>query len=121
MDFDHLSSQALQGMTKDSFDSLPFGAIKLDRSGIIGVYNVWEAGLARRNQASVIGANFFRDIAPCTDVAAFRGRLDAIRPGDLATHIFDFTFSFPWGTRAVRIRFIVESEDDRWVFITDVT
>jgi photoactive yellow protein len=120
-DFERLSSQELLGMTKGAFDSLPFGAIKLDRKGVVREYNHWEAELARRKVASVIGKSFFRDIAPCTDVAAFRGRLDAIRPGDPGPHLIDFTFAFPWGHRAVRIRFLVESEDDRWVFVTDVT
>lgn len=108
-------------MPKGEFDKLPFGAIRLDRNGIVRAYNRWEADLARRRPEAVIGRSFFRDIAPCTDVAAFRGRLDAIVPGQEGTHVFDFMFAFPWGERAVRIRFMVESADDRWVFVTDVT
>lgn len=108
-------------MTEQSFDSLPFGTIMLDRHGVIKVFNRWEAVLARRKQASVIGKNFFSDVAPCTDVAEFRGRLDELSPEGIATRVFDFVFHFPWGKRSVRVRFMVNSADERWVFVTDVT
>lgn len=108
-------------MSQEAFDALPFGAIRLDRYGKVVAYNRRESLIARRKPESVIGKNFFHDIAPCTDVAAFRGRLDAMPTNKPSTHVFDFEFDFPWGRRAVRIRFIVESADERWVFVTDVT
>jgi len=116
-----LTPDRVRALTKHDFDELPFGTIQLNRYGTIKVYNRWEAELARRKQEKVIGKNFFRDIAPCTDVAEFRGRLDSMSHDGLATQIFDFVFRFPWGQRAVRVRFMVASEDERWVFVTDVT
>lgn len=119
--FDEMTSEEVQGMTKEAFDALPFGTIRLDRHGTISVFNRWEAHLAHRKQAAVIGKNFFRDIAPCADVAEFRGRLEEMCRDGITTQIFDFVFSFPWGQRAVRVRFMIASEDERWVFITDVS
>lgn len=120
INFDNVTAQHLEAMTEQSFDTLPFGTIMLDRHGTIKVFNQWEATLARRKQASVIGKNFFRDIAPCTDVMEFRGRLEEMSPEVMPTRLFDFVFNFAWGKRAVRVRFMVNSQDERWVFITDV-
>jgi photoactive yellow protein len=121
INFQNVTTQDLTAMTEKSFDTLPFGTIMLDRHGTVKVFNQWEATLARRKQASVIGKSFFRDIAPCTDVAEFRGRLDEMSPDGMATQLFDFVFDFAWGKRAVRVRFMVNSIDERWVFVTDVT
>jgi photoactive yellow protein len=118
--FEQISSRDLRGMAAGDFDAMPFGAIQLDREGTVLAYNRWEATLARRDPTSVIGKNFFRDIAPCTDVAAFRGRLDALAERGETSYVFDFDFAFPWGRRRVRVRFLIDG-DARWVFVTDVT
>jgi len=119
LDFQEPNLKDLRGIPREQFDALPFGVIQLDRDGTVKTYNRWESELARRKVETVIGKNFFRDVAPCTDVAAFRGRLDALPPG--SSYVFDFEFDFPWGRRAVRVRFHIESADERWVFVTDVT
>jgi photoactive yellow protein len=119
LQFDDMTSHDLQGLSREDFDRLPFGAILLDRTGTVKAYNLWESKLARRRVDSVLGKNFFLDVAPCTDVAVFRGKLQIMVPGQ--SHVFDYQFDFPWGRRAVRIRFLVESMDERWVFVTDVT
>jgi photoactive yellow protein len=55
-------------------DSLPFGAIQLDREGKILQYNDYESRLAGIDESKAIGKNFFIEIALCTDVKEFRGR-----------------------------------------------
>jgi photoactive yellow protein len=119
--FEQIGSRDLKGLSPEEFDAMAFGAIQLDQAGNITAYNRWEANLARRNPKEVIGKNFFKDIAPCTDVAAFRGRLDALAERGETTYLFDFDFAFPWGLRRVRIRFLIEPDGHRWVFVTDVT
>jgi photoactive yellow protein len=119
--FEQVKTQELRGMSRDEFDHLPFGAILLDRDGNIHAYNQWESRMSRRSPEQVVGRNFFTDVAPCTNVEAFRGQLDSMRPEIRNTHVFDYHFNFPWGRRAVRIRFLVESMDARWVFVTDLT
>lgn len=106
-------------MSAEEFDRLPFGAIKLDEEGRVVAYNAAEAALARRATKSTLGRRFFEEIAPCTNVEGFRGRLDAlVARGEEATECFDFRFLFPWGVREVRIRLMVLRGGGRWVFVT---
>jgi photoactive yellow protein len=115
---EQITSSDLAQLNSAEFDALPFGMIRLDRVGTVRAYNVWEAKLARRDPKDVVGQNFFVDVAPCTNVASFRGKLDALAESGENTYIFDYDFKFPWGTRRVRIRFVVESMDERWVLVT---
>ncbi len=50
------------------FDYLPLGLVVLDRQGRVVVYNRMEEQLAARSRSSVIGTEFFRDVAPCMNV-----------------------------------------------------
>jgi photoactive yellow protein len=118
--FEKINSADLEGMSRQEFDALPFGAILLDRQGVVQRYNEWEARLAQRDPGRVIGRNVFTDIAPCTDVAAFRGRLEELVESGQKSYFFDYTFRFPWGERRVRVRFLIESPDMRWVFVTSI-
>jgi len=61
----------------ERLDELPFGAIVIDAKGTILEYNEYERRLAHLERAAVVGKNFFRDVAPCTGVQAFEGRLRA--------------------------------------------
>lgn len=117
---EQLTSQDIGTMSSAEFDAMPFGMIKLDREGVVKSYNSWEAQLARRKASEVIGKNFFTDVAPCTNVAEFRGQLDALCAAGGKSHIFDYDFAFPWGRRRVRVRFVIESTDERWVLVTNV-
>jgi photoactive yellow protein len=119
MEAESLTGDRLLKMTADEFDRLPFGAIKLDAEGRVLAYNSAEAVLARRVQQSTLGKRFFEEIAPCTNVESFRGRLDAlVARGAEGTETFDFKFLFAWGTRDVRIRLMVLRDGARWVFVT---
>jgi photoactive yellow protein len=119
LDADSLTGERLLRMAPEEFDRLPFGAIKLDLEGRVVAYNSAEAALARRVQQSTLGKRFFEEIAPCTNVAGFRGRLDAlVARGTEGTESFDFKFLFPWGARDVRIRLMVLRDGARWVFVT---
>jgi photoactive yellow protein len=119
VDADSLTGERLRAMPPDEFDRLPFGAIKLDAEGRVLAYNAAEAALARRATQATLGRRFFEEIAPCTNVAGFRGRLDAlVERGGESTERFDFKFLFPWGSRDVRIRLMVLRDGSRWVFVT---
>jgi photoactive yellow protein len=117
---EQITSHDLVGMSPTEFDSMPFGMIRLDRDGIVKAYNEWEAKLARRDAKEVVGKNFFTDIAPCTTVTAFRGKLDELAASGQNTYIFDYDFAFAWGPRRVRVRFVVEADDERWVLVTNI-
>lgn len=84
----------LSRMAPDEIDRLPFGVIKVDRRGKILVYNAAEGLISGRNPARVVGRNFFREIAPCTNRAEFLGRfVEGLKTGRLDTqfkYLFDF-------------------------------
>ncbi len=116
---EQVTSQDLVQKSAAEFDAMPFGMICLNRAGIVTIFNEWEATIARRAAKDVIGKNFFTDIAPCTDVAEFRGKLEQLAASGEKTYIFDYNFLFPWGNRRVRVRFVIESNDERWVLVTN--
>jgi len=91
----------------DQLDKLPFGAIVVDLGGRIIAYNQYEARLARQDRDAVIGRNFFRDLAPCTAVARFEGRMQGfVKAKDRVSERFDFFFAFAHGPVEVSITFL---------------
>jgi photoactive yellow protein len=91
----------------DQLDELPFGAIVVEYDGTIVAYNQYEARMARMQREAVIGRNFFRDIAPCTAVQAFEGRMRAfLSLPDHVSESFDYFFPFIHGSVDVTITFI---------------
>ena len=113
-DLSHLSPSAI--------DSLPFGYIALSPEGTVRKYNRYEADLARKDPRDVLGKNFFREVAPCTQVREFEGRFRDFVDGEAAgeassTLSFEFQFHFRHGTQRVRIGF-VRSPMEREVIVT---
>ena len=109
----------LSRLSAAEIDSLPFGYIALAPDGTIRKYNRYEADLARRDPQEVLGKNFFRDVAPCTQVKEFEGRFRDFVDGTLVapTLAFDFEFTFQHGTQKVRIAF-VRSPLEKEVIVT---
>lgn len=98
------ANETVFDLTREQLDELPFGVITLDRQGIILRYNRAEADLAERSAVVTVGLRFFSDVAPCTDVRAFRGRFEAFAQGiGSGVEIFDFSFLFGWGRHDVSI------------------
>lgn len=95
----------LSALTAAEIDSLPFGYIALAPDGTIRKYNRYEADLARKDPQEVLGRNFFREVAPCTQVQEFEGWFrefaTSATPEPVLT--FDFEFRFRHATQAVRI------------------
>lgn len=63
----------IDGMQAAERNELPFGCIKLDKRGTILEYNLAEGELSGANPKEVIGRNFFRDVAVCTQKDEFYG------------------------------------------------
>ena len=90
-------------MSEIEINQLAFGAVQLDATGKILTYNVAEAGITGRSAASVIGKNFFRDVAPCTDSPAFKGVFDqGVESGELNT-MFEYVFDYNMAATKVKI------------------
>ncbi len=91
----------------DQLDALPFGAIVVDPNGRIVAYNQYEARLVRADREAVIGKNFFNDVAPCTAVQAFQGRMqEFIRGKSRVSERFNYFFPLVRGPIEVTITFL---------------
>ncbi len=91
----------------ERLDELPFGAIVIDPDGTIAEYNEYETRLSHLEREAVIGKNFFRDVAPCTAVQAFEGRLRTfLKTSDRVSETFDYFFPFRHGAATVEITFL---------------
>jgi len=98
----------LSALSAAEIDALPFGYIALAADGTIRKYNRYEADLARKDPQEVLGRNFFREVAPCTQVQEFEGRFRELVAGggSEAALTFDFEFGFRHGRQGVRIGFV---------------
>ncbi len=112
--------QRVAKMRPEEVDALPFGAIVIDASGTIIRYNQFEARLSKLDAKRVIGKNFFRDIAPCTAVQAFEGRMrEFIASEEQYRVTFDYRFNFPHGVADVEISFMKLPSDDTILIAVD--
>jgi photoactive yellow protein len=99
-------------------DKLAFGAVQLNGQGTILTYNAAEAGITGRSAANVLGKNFFRDVAPCTDAPNFKGVFDAgVKSGELNT-MFEYLFDYNMAPTKVKIHMKKAiSGDTFWIFV----
>lgn len=65
LDFETIKPDALAAMSAEALDSLPFGVIGIDGSGIAERYNATEARAAGLRPDTVIGVHFFQSVAQC--------------------------------------------------------
>ena len=112
-----ITEQHLLGLSEVELNALPFGIIRLDKTGKILYYNQAQADLAHRTIATTVGLNFFSDVAPCAAIKSFQGRFSEFvtAPGSRIVP-FEFLFRFDWGAKKVSITMVKRAEDDT-VFI----
>lgn len=108
----------LARLTAQEIDQLAFGAVQLDAKGTVLQYNAAEASITGRKREDVIGRNFFREVAPCTDSPAFKGAFDAgVRNGDLNT-MFEYVFDYRMAPTKVKIHMKKALVGDSyWIFV----
>ena len=102
-------------------ESLPFGAVLLDRNGIIQKYNQAEGLMLGRDPASVIGKNFFDEIAPCAKGKRFHGEFLKFHTSGQVNTLFDYEFEYK--TSPIKVRIHIKSAADGqscWLFIKRV-
>ncbi|MEL6264288.1 MAG: photoactive yellow protein [Pseudomonadota bacterium] len=102
-------------------ESLPFGAILLDRRGSILKYNAAEAYIAKRDPSEVAGKNFFNDIAPCAKGKRFHGEFMKFRRSGSVDTMFDYEFDYKMERVGVKIH--LKSQPDGqscWIFVKRV-
>jgi len=108
----------LDDLASDAFDALPFGAIQVDAQGIIHRYNAMESRLSGRQAGCVIGRDFFREVAPCTNIPSFEGRFrDGVAAGSLDV-AFSFVFDFMMAPVKVEVRMMAAALPGRyWILV----
>jgi photoactive yellow protein len=109
---------SLSKMSGKQIDELAFGAIQLDGQGKILRYNVAEAEITGRQASAVIGTNFFRDVAPCTNTARFKGVFDAGVRSDSLNTMFEYVFDYKMTPTKVKIHMKKAISDGTfWIFV----
>lgn len=94
-------------LTREEVDALPYGLMIFDHSGVVHLYNRYESLLSRRSPEQVVGKSWFRNVAPCTRVAAFEGRFRAFVARGEGSEVarFEFRFHFLHGAQDVNVTF----------------
>ncbi|MGM0534394.1 MAG: photoactive yellow protein [Campylobacterota bacterium] len=108
----------LGSMSQRDMDELSFGAVEIDRNGKILRYNKAEGQITGRDPKEVIGQNFFKDVAPCTDSHEFGGKFnEGVRKGSLDT-IFEYTFDYKMRPTKVKVHMIKDpGNNSYWIFV----
>lgn len=111
----------LAKMSDQDLDKVAFGAIELDAQGKIIKYNAAEGDITGRKPEEVIGKNFFREVAPCTNSPEFQGRFaEGVKNGNLNT-MFEYTFDYKMTPTKVKVHMKKAlSGDSYWVFVKRV-
>ena len=112
------AANSLSKMTDQQLDKLAFGAIELDKAGTIIRYNATEGTITGRDPKAMVGKNFFKDIAPCTDRPDFSGVFYAgVRKGEL-NMLFEYVFDHQMKPIKVKVHMTKAiSRDSYWIFV----
>lgn len=108
----------LAKMQDSQLNDVAFGAIQLDAQGKIIKYNAAEGDITGRKPEEVIGKNFFRDVAPCTNSKEFKGRFDeGVKSGNLNT-MFEYVFDYEMKPTSVKVHMKKAlTGESYWVFV----
>jgi photoactive yellow protein len=111
----------LSKMNAAELNELAFGAIELDGAGRILKYNAVEGAITGRDPKTVVGKNFFTEVAPCTNRPAFKGVFDAgVKSGSLNT-LFEYVFDHQMKPTKVKIHMKrAISGSSFWIFVKRV-
>lgn len=111
----------LARMDPKEIEKLAYGAIQLDATGKILFYNSAEGKITGRDPQAVIGKNFFRDVAPCTNSPKFFGVFKAgVAAGKLDT-MFEYVFDYQMKPTKVLVHLKkAMSGDTYWVIVRRV-
>ena len=116
-------STMLENLSREELDDLPYGVVKLDRQGTILQYNATESSITGRNAASVIGKNFFTEVAPCTNTPEFHGRFVEGFEKKFLNTVFNYLFDYHMTPVTVKVHMVLAKwaeEYHMWVMVKRV-
>ena len=110
--------KTIDSVNEGELDSLPFGVIQLDAHGVVLRYNACEARLSGLKKQNVVGKNFFKQVAPCTDMQEFHGRFSkGVADGELHC-TFRYHFAFKKNPCDVTVTLFYNDRDQTaWVLV----
>jgi photoactive yellow protein len=110
-------ARAVEALSPEELDRLPFGVIGLDPAGVVRTYSRTEAELSGYRNRPAQGQTFFTDVAPCMNNGYFRGRIEkALKAGTLDIS-FSFVGDFSDREREVNVRVQSAADGGSWIFI----
>lgn len=109
-------AEAIEQLTPDQIDQLPFGVIGLDLAGVVRVYSRTEAQLSGRGTRPTTGKAFFTDIAPCMNNPYFKGLIDKARAAGTLDIQFSFVGDFSDRNRELTVRVQSAKDGGTWIF-----
>lgn len=99
-------------------ESLPFGAVLLDRMGRIVKYNKAEGLIVGRDPAAVMGRDFFNEIAPCAKGKRFHGEFLKFNRTGQANVMLDYKFGYKGADVSVKIHLKAQPDGQFcWLFV----
>ncbi len=111
----------LASLKSAELDKLPFGVIQLSRTGEIRAYNSAEGDITGREPKAVLGKNFFREVAPCTDRPEFRGRFEEVMSNPDTMVSFEYTFDHQMNPTRVKVQMKRHGNGDScWVIVNRI-
>lgn len=110
-------ARKVEALPEEEVDSLPFGAIRLDREGIVQVYSRAERHLSGSGHHERLGLDFFTQIAPCMDTPGFRGRIERARAEGHLDLEFGYVGDFADREREMTVRVQPATNGGLWIFL----
>ena len=108
----------LANMSDTQLNQLAFGAVEVDATGTILKYNAAEGAITGRDPKAVIGKNFFKEVAPCTNRPQFKGVFDAgVKQGKFSS-LFEYVFDNKMKATKVQVHMKSSiSGSSFWIFV----
>jgi photoactive yellow protein len=108
----------LAKMDDTQLNKLAFGAVEVDGKGTILKYNAAEGAITGRDPKAVIGKNFFKEVAPCTNRPEFKGVFDAgVKEGKFSK-LFEYIFDNKMAATKVQVHMKSSiSGSSYWIFV----
>jgi photoactive yellow protein len=110
-------AEAVERLGRDAIDSLPFGAIHLNREGQVDLFSASEARLSGFDQAKALGATFFTGVAPCFAKAGFMERIERARSSGRIDIEFEHVGDFNDAEKELRCRIQSAADGGLWIFL----
>lgn len=112
----------LGSLTSAEADSLNFGVVKLDSNGNVLIYSRYNATeFTDFGGKSVIGKNYFSEVAPCSNNFLFSGRfLRGVEQGMLDNG-FEYVFTYKIAPTKVMVHLYHDATSaTNWIFVKKI-